>query len=73
MNCLNLFPFPFVKQMKLASSELIKFRRQIRWRHTAAYERYAMCASKRVGKFTFLPQSQPPAVVAARKYAKIKL
>jgi len=72
-NRLNLFSFFPVKQIKLASSKLIKFWRKSDGDTLAAYEGNAMCASKRVGKFTFLPQSQQPAVVAARKYAKIKL
>lgn len=71
-NHLNLFSFFPVKQIKLTSSKL-KFWRKSDGDILAAYERDAMCASKRVGKFTFLPQSQQPAVVAARKYAKIKL
>lgn len=67
INCLNLSTLSFAKQIKIGGWQINKIPTQIRRRrHAAAYERGAMCASKRVGKFTFLPQSRQPAAPSSQ-------
>lgn len=62
------------KREKLTSNKLIKFFNLNQAAVSSSLRTQRMCASKRVGKFTLLPQSQQQSVVvAARKYAKIKL